>query len=59
MKHTYIKPTTLTVQLSTCHMMAESLQIYGSTGESAPTIENENQILTKETTDINVWDKEW
>ncbi len=59
MKHIYIKPATLTVQLGTCHMMAESFRIFGSTGESAQTIEDESQILTKEITDVNVWDEEW
>ena len=54
MKKTYITPEALTVQLSTTHMMAESLPV-GTNG----TIESPDDILTKETRDINLWDNEW
>ena len=53
MKKTYITPEALTVALGTCRMMAESLPV----GEG--TIEDPNDILTKENKDVNVWDKEW
>jgi len=59
MKKTYISPEMLTVQLGTCHMMAESLPVFSSTSESVPTIESESEILTKEISDVNVWDNEW
>ena len=55
MKKTYITPETLTVVLGTCHMMAESLPV----GGSGSTIDDENDILTKENKDVNVWDNEW
>ena len=57
MKKTYISPEMLTVQLGTCHMMAESLNI-----NSTNTIQNSNDILVKEQntpSDVNVWDEEW
>ena len=46
----------LTVQLGTVHMMAESLVIDRS---GTQTIDNPNQILTKENRDVNLWDNEW
>ncbi len=56
MKKTYISPATLTVQLGTIQMMAESLRINrGGTN----TIQSSDQILTKENRDVNVWDEEW
>lgn len=57
MKHTYIKPEMLTVQLGTCKMMAESIAIY----KSGSSITNSNEILVKEqnVSDVNVWDNEW
>ena len=54
-KKTYISPALVAVQLGTCHMMAESLEIVKGT----TTITNQNQILTKENKDVNVWDEEW
>ena len=53
MKKAYITPEALTVVLGTCKMMAESLPVGGGT------IENPEEILTKENKDVNVWDKEW
>ena len=53
MKKTYITPEALTVALGTCRMMAESLPVGGGT------IDDPNDILTKESEDVNVWDKEW
>ena len=57
MKKTYIIPETLTIQLSTCQMMAESLNI----NRGGASISNSNQILVKEeqTSDVNLWDEEW
>jgi len=55
MKKTYISPALVAVQLGTCHMMAESLEIVKGT----TTITNQNQILTKENKDVNVWDEVW
>ena len=57
MKKTYISPETLTVELGTMQMMAESLTI--NTGSDAPEIGSSSEILTKETRDINLWDDEW
>ena len=54
MKKTYIIPEALTVALGTCQMMAESLPVGGE-----GTIENPNDILTKENKDVNLWDEEW
>ena len=60
MKKTYISPAALTVQLGTVQMMAESLDInLGGTGSTESTITNSEQILTKESRDINLWDNEW
>ena len=55
MKRIYLSPTSLTVKLSTCHMMAESLPV----GGSDDTIDDENDILTKENKDVNLWNNEW
>ena len=55
-KKTYISPEMLTVQLGTCHMMAESLPF--GTNE----ITSSEDILVKEQntpSDVNVWDEEW
>ena len=57
MKKTYISPAALTVQLSTVQMMAESLRV--NSNPSDPVIDNPNDILTKGTNDINIWDNEW
>ena len=61
MKKTYISPATLTVQLSTCHMMADSLYINTTynTEDTNTYISNSDQILTKENKDIDLWDNEW
>ena len=60
MKKTYISPEALTVVLGTCNMMAESIEIkLGGTGSVEDTITGEEQILTKESRDINLWDNEW
>ena len=58
MKKTYITPEILTVQLGTCHMMAESLYI---DQVGTQTISSSSEILVKEqnVSDVNVWDKEW
>ena len=51
----------LTVQLSTMHMMAESLKI-NTTYDPSDTntyIDNSEQILTKGHSDVNLWDNEW
>ena len=56
-KKTYISPEMLTVQLGTCKMMAESLNI-----NSTNTITDSNAILVKEQntpSNVNVWDEEW
>ena len=58
MKKTYIIPASLTVQLGTCKMIAESLPI-GSGEGGGGTIDNPDDILTKENKDVNVWDEEW
>ena len=55
-KKTYITPEALTVVLGTCKMMAESLPVGGGSGS---TIEDPDDILTKENKDINLWDDEW
>lgn len=57
MKQKYIIPAALTVQLGTCKMMAESLEIK----RGGTSITSEEDILVKEqsTTDKNVWDDEW
>ena len=58
MKKTYISPEALTIQLGTCNMMAESIEIkLGGTGSEEETITGEEQILTKESNSI--WDNEW
>ncbi|MBQ8454101.1 MAG: hypothetical protein IJ537_01985 [Bacteroidaceae bacterium] len=60
MKKTYISPAALTVQLGTVQMMAESLDInLSGTGSTEDTITGSEQILTKESRDINLWDNEW
>lgn len=56
MKKTYLSPASLTVQLGTTQMMAQSLTI---NKDGANTISSSEQILTKENKDINVWDEEW
>ena len=55
MKKTYITPETLTIQLGTCKMMAESLPVGGGT------INDPDDILTKEDKNSgkNIWDEEW
>jgi len=57
MKKLYNQPACLVVALGTMHMMAESLII--SEGGDGKTIENSNEVLTKEITDVNIWDNEW
>ena len=58
MKKTYIIPAIFAVELGTCKMMAESLNIDKS---GTNTITNASDILVKEqnTTDVNLWDNEW
>ncbi len=58
MKKTYISPATLTVQLGTVQMMAESLTINRG---SSTSIQNSGDILVKEdnSSDVNLWDNEW
>ncbi len=61
MKKTYISPAALTVQLGTVHMMAESFKI-NSTYDPADEktyVSSSDQVLTKETSDVNLWDNEW
>ena len=55
MKKTYISPALVAVQLGTCHMMAESLDIV----KTVTNIQSSDEILTKENKDVNVWDEEW
>ena len=58
MKKAYISPASLTVQLGTCKMMAESLTI----DNTGATINSSNDILVKEkntSSDVNLWDTEW
>jgi len=50
----YIKPALLVVELRTVHMMAESLVVSSET-----TIESSEEILTKEQTNVNIWNNEW
>ena len=57
MKKIYNQPACLVVALGTMHMMAESFVI--NTDPDAPKVDNENDILTKGITDVNVWDNEW
>ena len=57
MKKTYNQPECIVVQLGTCKMMAESLNI-----NSTNTITDPNAILVKEQntpSDVNLWDEEW
>ena len=56
MKKIYNQPVCLVVELGTIHMMAESLPIGGGGGS---TIDNPDDILTKEKKDVDVWDEEW
>lgn len=56
MKKTYIIPESLTIALCPMQMMAESLPIGGGEGG---TIDNPDDILTKENKDINLWTEEW
>ena len=58
MKKTYISPASLTVQLGTTQMMAQSLTINRG---SSTSIQNSGDILVKEdnTSDVNLWDNEW
>ncbi len=58
MKKTYISPAALTVQLGTVQMMAESF-IINQTTDPDKTISSQDQILTKEFSDVNLWDNEW
>lgn len=57
MKKIYNQPACVVVVLGTMQMMAASLPIGDGTGGG--TIDNPDDILTKENKDINVWDKEW
>ena len=54
MKKTYITPETLTVVLGTCKMMAESTMSLNQ-----QTITKQENILTKENKDVDIWDNEW
>lgn len=54
MKKTYIMPEALIVELGTLQMMAESLPVGGGS-----TIDDPDDILTKENKNVNVWDEEW
>ncbi len=57
MKKTYITPDMLSVALNTKAgiLLPESLTI----NEGGETISESNQILTKESRDVNLWDNEW
>ena len=60
MKKTYNRPESITVELGTLQMLAESLPIGGGEGGgSGSTIDDPDDILTKENKDVNVWDEEW
>ena len=48
----------MVVELGTIQMMAESLTI-NTNADSSQTIDASEQILTKEITDVNLWDNEW
>ena len=60
MKKTYIIPEALVVTLSSCSIIAESLQTYG---ESSDPQAMTGDVLTKEDVSTggssNVWDEEW
>ena len=58
MKRQYNQPACMVVELGTIQMMAESLTI-NTNADSSQTIDASEQILTKEITDVNLWDKEW
>ncbi|MBR3857575.1 MAG: hypothetical protein IKM68_06275 [Bacteroidaceae bacterium] len=60
MKKTYITPDMLSVTLNTKAgiLLQESLTINTEGGEGK-TITGSEQILTKESRDINLWDNEW
>ena len=51
----YYQPASLVVELGTLQMLAESLPV----GGGGSTIEDPDDILTKENKDVNVWDEEW
>lgn len=55
MKKTYITPAALTVALGTTQMLAESLPV----GGSDETIDDSDDILTKENKSTSIWDEEW
>ena len=61
MKKTYISPAALTVQLGTVQMMAQSLDINNSynPNDTNTYVSSSDQVLTKETSDVNLWDNEW
>ena len=58
MKRQYNQPACMVVELGTIQMMAESLTI-NTNADSSQTIDASEQILTKEITDVNLWDNEW
>ncbi len=60
MKKTYITPDMLSVALNTKAgiLLSESLTINTEGGEGK-TITGSEQILTKESRDVNLWDNEW
>ena len=55
MKKIYNQPACLIVELGTMQMIADSLPI----GDNSQTITGQEQILTKENKDVNLWDNEW
>ena len=61
MKKTYITPDMLSVALNTkagILLQESSLTIFNEGGEGK-TITGSEQILTKESRDVNLWDNEW
>ncbi|MBR1499534.1 MAG: hypothetical protein IJ615_07925 [Bacteroidaceae bacterium] len=57
MKKTYLKPESFTVVLSTkCILQSTSMVIDSNESNS---INDSNEILTKESQNTNMWDNEW
>ena len=57
MKKIYNQPACVVVALGIQQIIAESLPVGGGSGDD--TIDDPEQILTKENKDVNVWDEEW
>ncbi len=61
MKKTYITPDMLSVALNTKAgiLLQESSLTINTEGGEGKTITGSEQILTKESRDVNLWDNEW